>query len=168
MEKYNMLKSIFAWVCVAIAGVVAVFGVVGLTINNTEQVSVVTETEAIPYGVLYIEDNTLEYGKTAVRSQGSTGTRTLTYQITTKGGKELSRELIKSEVTTKPVDRVIAKGTKMVWRCRDVTSFDRNPYNDNYCEYSDGTARYVADSEARVLDPTYRPGKSGAAYYNNF
>lgn len=53
-----------------------------------------------------------------------------------------------------------------VWRCRDVTSFDKNAYNDNRC--TDGNeSRLVSDSQARRLDPTYVPGQSGDPWYNS-
>lgn len=55
----------------------------------------------------------------------------------------------------------------VTWKCVDATSYDGNAYNDNKCTSSTGQVRYVADSEARKLDPSYRPGKSGAWYYNN-
>ncbi len=51
------------------------------------------------------------------------------------------------------------------WRCFDTTSFDRDAHNDNYCENEDG-GRFVSDSEAVELDPTYSPGKAGHAWYN--
>lgn len=53
-----------------------------------------------------------------------------------------------------------------VWRCVDATSYDKNPYNDNYC--TNGVeSRYVSDSQAVQLDPSYSPGKSGHYYYNS-
>ena len=128
----------------------------------------ITTTEAIPYKTEYVEDDTLAYGKTAVRTRGVAGARERTYKVTKSGGRETKREFVGTAVTREPVTEVIAKGTKPGWHCYDTTSFDRNPYNDNYCEYSDGTGKYVPDSEARTLDPSYTPGKAGAAYYNSF
>ena len=56
---------------------------------------------------------------------------------------------------------------KVTWKCVDATSYDGNAYNDNKCTSSTGQVRYVSDSEAKKLDPSYKPGKSGAWYYNN-
>ena len=117
---------------------------------------------------LYVDDETLAQGKSVTRTAGVYGTRTNTYKVTTKGDKETSRELVESSVIQEPRDAVVARGTKPAWHCYDTTSYDRNPYNDNYCEYSDGSGKYVPDSEARALDPDYTPGKAGAAYYNSF
>ena len=55
----------------------------------------------------------------------------------------------------------------VTWKCVDATSYDGNAYNDNKCTSSKGEVRYVSDSQAIRLDPYYRPGKTGAYYYNN-
>lgn len=150
---------------------ILVLGVIGLVAgvsSNAVKTKSVTETERIPYNTTYVDDETLAQGKSETRTAGVYGTRTNTYKVTTKGGKETSRELVESSVIQEPRDAVVARGTKPAWHCHDTTSYDRNPYNDNYCEYSDGSGKYVPDSEARALDPDYTPGKAGAAYYNNF
>lgn len=160
-------SSAAAWAAALGLGALAIMGVVGTT-TTSERTTTITQSEPVPYSTTYVEDETLDYGKTVTRVAGVNGTRTNTYKVTTRRGKETSRELVDSQVTKEPVDKVVAKGTKPVWRCHDTTSYDRNPYNDNYCEYSDGTGKYVPDSEARRLDPDYTPGKFGAPYYNNF
>lgn len=153
-------------VVILVLGVIGVVG--GLTSSNAAKTKTVTETERIPYNTTYVEDETLAQGKSVTRTAGTYGTRTNTYKVTIKGGKETSRELVESSVIQEPRDAVVARGTKPAWHCHDTTSFDRNPYNDNYCEYSDRSGKYVPDSEARALDPGYTPGQAGAAYYNNF
>lgn len=163
-NKYSSGAAIWA----VSLGVLAAIGAVATANNNTEKTSVVMETENIPYSTTYVEDAALDFGKSVTRTAGLSGTRTNTYKVKTKGGKEIKRELVSSEVTREPRDAVVARGTKPAWHCHDTTSFDQNPYNDNYCEYSDGTGKYVPDSEARVLDPDYVPGEAGASYYNNF
>lgn len=52
------------------------------------------------------------------------------------------------------------------WHCVDATSYNGNAYDDNECTNGDET-KYVSDSQAKALDPSYSPGKSGASYYNN-
>ena len=151
--------------------VILVLGVIGVVVgvsSNAVKTKSVTETERIPYNTTYVDDETLAQGKSVTRTAGVYGTRTKTYKVTIKGGKDTSRELVESSVTQEPRDAVVARGTKPTWHCYDTTSYDRNPYNDNYCEYSDGSGKYVPDSEARALDPDYTPGQAGAAYYNNF
>lgn len=125
-----------------------------------------TKIEYIDYTSSTVDDPSLEYGKTEVRTKGVKGEITTSYQVTYEGSKEVSREQIKKETTRQPVNEVIAKGTKIVWRCVDVTSYDRNPYNDNKCTNSLGETIYTYDSDAERLDPTYRAGTSGAPRYN--
>ena len=139
----------------------------------TEQEEVVTERtvtetkkEIIPFETKTVNDDTVEYGKTVVKTEGINGEKTYTYDVTYEGKKEILRKLAKEEITKQPVTKVIANGTKIVWSCRDVTSYDRNSNNDNLCTSSTGEQRYVDDCTAVALDPNYRPGQSGAYYYN--
>ena len=168
MIRHNTTyRSLYAWMWVIGLGALGVFAAIGTT-NVAERTETITQTTEIPYSTTYVEDDTVEYGKTVVRTKGHSGKRTLTYEVKRKGSSEISRKLVSDKVTTEPTTEVVARGTKSVWHCKDTTSFDRNPYNDNYCWDSYGNGKYVPDSEAAAIDPTYRPGKSGAAYYNNF
>lgn len=137
--------------------------------QQTEDIRTVTETkkESIGFETKTVNDNSIEYGKSTVRTEGSYGEKTYTYNVTYKDGKEISRELIKEEVTKQPTARIIAKGTKIVWHCVDVTSYNKNPYDDNKCTSSTGEIRYVSDSQARALDSSYSPGQSGHPWYNS-
>lgn len=137
--------------------------------QQTEAERTVTETkkESIGYETKTVEDGSIEYGQTVVRTEGSYGEKTYTYNVTYKGDKEISRELVKEEITRQPVAKVIAKGTKIVWHCVDATSYNKNPYDDNKCTSSTGEVRYVSDSQSRALDPSYSPGQSGHYYYNS-
>ena len=175
----NILKKSFIiFIVAAIAGLVF-GGVIASTTNNAGPIDVqaqqktnektVTETkkESISYNTKTVEDTSLEYGKTVTRTEGSYGEKTYTYSVRYENDKEVSRELIKEEITKQPIDEVIAKGTKIVWHCVDVTSYNQNAYDDNLCTSSTGERRYTSDSQAIALDPSYSPGKSGAYYYNN-
>lgn len=127
-----------------------------------------TETQTIPFETQTVDDNTIEYGQTVVRTAGVNGEKTLKYEVIYENDKVVSKELKSEEITTQPITEIIARGTKVVWRCADATSYDKNPYNDNYCESSTGEWRYVSDSEARRLDSTYSPPQYGHPYYNSF
>jgi hypothetical protein len=52
------------------------------------------------------------------------------------------------------------------WQCVDATSYNQNAYDDNKCAKGD-EIRYVSDSQAIELDPSYTPGKRGHYYYNS-
>lgn len=129
----------------------------------------VTETkrESVGFETKTVNDGSIEYGKTVVRTQGSNGEKTYTYSVTYKGNKEVARKLVKEEITRQPVAKVIAVGTKIVWHCVDATSYNKNPYDDNRCTSSTGEVRYVSDSQSRALDPSYVPGTSGHYWYNS-
>ncbi len=132
----------------------------------TERTATETRKETIPFETKTVNDDTVEYGKTVVKTKGINGEKTYTYDVTYEGEKELSRKLVKEEITKQPVTEVIANGTKIVWSCRDVTSYDRNSNNDNLCTSSTGERRYVGDCAAVALDPSYHPSQRGASYYN--
>ena len=132
-----------------------------------KETKIETKTEIITFETQTISDSSLEYGKTEVKAAGANGETTYTYEVEYENGKEVSRKLINKTVTKQPITKIIAKGTKVIWRCVDVTSYDKNPYNDNRCTSSTGEVRYVSDSVSRSLDPTYRPGTSGHYYYNS-
>lgn len=133
---------------------------------ETERTVTETKKETIPFETKTVDDDTVEYGKTVVKTEGKNGEKTYTYSVTYKDEKEVSRELVKEEITKQPVTEVIANGTKIVWSCSDATSYDRNPNNDNLCISSTGERRYVGDCAAVALDPDYHPSQRGAARYN--
>jgi 3D domain protein len=125
------------------------------------------EVEDIEFETKTVDDNTIEYGQAIVKTEGVRGEKTFIYDITYKGDKEISRKLIKEEVTKQPIARIIARGIRVVWHCVDATSYNKNPYDDNRCTNSTGEVRYVSDSQSRILDPSYTPGKAGHYWYNS-
>lgn len=136
--------------------------------EEVERIYETKETESIPFDRETIEDGNLEYGTRLVSTAGQEGTKTITYSVTyDKDGNESTREKIGEEITKHPVAEITSVGTKIIWRCYDATSYDRNPYNDNRCVSSTGETRYVSDSQSRDLDPTYSPGQDGHWYYNS-
>lgn len=175
-DKIPLLIGIIIVAVFVIGNVVA-----GATYNKktvdtekpTEQEEVVTERtvtetkkEIIPFETKTVNDDTVEYGKTVIKTEGINGEKTYTYDVTYKDEKETSRKLVKEEITKQPVTKVIANSTKVVWSCRDVTSYDRNSNNDNLCTSSTDEQRYVGDCAAVALDPSYHPSQRGASYYN--
>lgn len=141
--------------------------------KSTGQEEVVTERtvteirkETIQFETKTVNDDTVEYGKTIVKTEGINGEKTYTYNVTYMGEKEISRELVEEEITKQPVAKVIVNGTKIVWHCKDTTSYDGYSGNDNLCTSSTGEQRYVGDCAAVALDHSYHPSQRGASYYN--
>jgi len=77
---------------------------------NRKGTQIVTETQSIPAPQQTVTDNSLSFGTTAVRQQGSAGTQVLTYQVNTVNGQETGRTLLQSVVTVQPVPQIIARG----------------------------------------------------------
>jgi hypothetical protein len=71
----------------------------------------VTETEAVPFERVTVEDDTMDAGTSAVTTAGVAGVRTLVYEVTLTDGVETGRVLVSDEVTTAPVDEVTTVGT---------------------------------------------------------
>ncbi len=65
-------------------------------------------------------------------------------------------------------DYAYAEPDVETWDCVDTISYDKNPYNDNYCVSSYGREMYATDSYAESLDPYYAAGTAGHPYYNSF
>ncbi|MBM2618513.1 G5 domain-containing protein [Actinoplanes sp. LDG1-06] len=68
--------------------------------------------ERIPYQTRKVEDDSLAKGKTRVRTKGVAGVKTVTWETTYTDGKPTARRIVKTEVTRKPVTKVVAVGTK--------------------------------------------------------
>lgn len=72
----------------------------------------VTQTLAIGYKTERRADSSLYKGTTRVARDGKNGTRVRTYAVRYANGKEAGRTLVSDVVTAKPVNKVIAVGTK--------------------------------------------------------
>lgn len=70
-----------------------------------------TKTEAIPFETKTVDDPTSPSGTEKVTTEGVNGVKTLTYDVTLTNGVETDRQLVKEEITTPPVTKVIAQGT---------------------------------------------------------
>ncbi len=115
------------------------------------------DTEAYQNGDYYIRED----GRVAL---GEDPNNYYTRPTTEEERQEIEREYYdnnKPIPTPKPYNYIVT------WKCVDATSYDGIANNDNKCTSSTGQVKYVSDSEAKKLDPKYKPGKSGAWYYNN-
>ncbi|MDO8471787.1 MAG: G5 domain-containing protein [bacterium] len=84
-----------------------------VTITRVEETDVIDRAK-IEYQTVEQNDNTLEKGTTKVSQAGANGIREKTYHLRRENGEEVSRKLIKDEVTKKPVSKIILKGTKIL------------------------------------------------------
>ncbi len=70
-------------------------------VSVEEEIAMPTET---------VEDDSISFGATAVRQQGSPGKKVVTYQIETQNGVEVGRKAIQEVVATEPVKQIVARG----------------------------------------------------------
>ena len=80
--------------------------------SPTVEKQTITETQEIPFKKKTVEDSSLANGTRKIRTRGVPGVKTLTYEVTLTNGVESSRELLREEITKKPVTEVIVIGTK--------------------------------------------------------
>ncbi len=75
--------------------------------------NIINTTENIPMATQTVEDNSLAYGTSSIRQQGSDGIKTVTYTINLINGKEVSRSVIQSITTKQPVTQIVVQGTSL-------------------------------------------------------
>ena len=74
----------------------------------------ITKKETISFKTMRISNSSIEKGKEQVSTEGRNGEKTLTYRVTYKDGKEVSRKLISSKVNVKPQNKIVLVGTKTI------------------------------------------------------
>lgn len=74
----------------------------------------IKEHEEIAFETIVKKDPDMERGTTRVDTVGQDGIRELTYLVRRENGSEISKDLVKSEITKEPIDKVIYEGTKIV------------------------------------------------------
>ena len=86
-----------------------------IVINRISR-SVETYSKTLPYETEYVEDPTLLMGVEKVITAGSDGEELCTAIVTYANGVESGRSVLRSNITTKPVNQVIAVGTAVEQR----------------------------------------------------
>ena len=74
-----------------------------------------TQSKTISRQTINQDNPEVEYGTDEIIQEGSDGQELTTTKITYYEGKEFAREIISTEIT-QPVDKIINRGTKVVWR----------------------------------------------------
>jgi resuscitation-promoting factor RpfB len=76
------------------------------------RVKTVKHRVTLDYDTVYKKTQKLYDGDSNVRRAGESGTKVLVYRVTKVDGKRVSRKLVRSDVLAKPVDAIVAVGTK--------------------------------------------------------
>lgn len=77
---------------------------------NHKGEKIVSEEQDVPMPIQTVEDDSLTFGTTAIRQQGSVGKKIITFQVELQNGVEVGRKEIQEVVTQQPVTQIIAKG----------------------------------------------------------
>lgn len=83
-----------------------------LTITRVVKTTIAVD-EPIPFRTVTTESQSLLEGTTKVTANGSDGVLTKKYEVFLHNGVEVSRTEVSSEVTKKPVNKVISVGTRL-------------------------------------------------------
>jgi resuscitation-promoting factor RpfB len=75
---------------------------------------IITEEETIPAPVQTLDDPTMLDGKIVVREAGADGKKVTTYELELRNDKEVSRRPIQEILVSRPVLRVVVRGTKVI------------------------------------------------------
>lgn len=109
------------------------FAIVGTIASNVPIVKTEEKNEVIKYDTNIIYDNTMREGLSETKQKGKNGIKKVTYSVSYKYEKEISREK-KSETIIEPaIDEVIVKGTKKYYMCSNGVEYD-NVNDKNECE----------------------------------
>lgn len=102
-------------------------------IRTGTKLETVTETIAMP--VQNISDNSLAYGTSAVRQQGSSGQQIVTYQIQLQNNVEVGRTAIQKVITQAPVIEIVVIGSSLSGIKGDMALAGISPSDYGYVDY---------------------------------
>ena len=75
---------------------------------------VLTQTQAIPFEVQNITDESLAEGKQVVKQEGSEGLKQITTAYTQKNGTYIEKKVLDEHITKQPVTQIVAKAPSLV------------------------------------------------------
>ncbi|HET7320402.1 MAG TPA: ubiquitin-like domain-containing protein [Candidatus Saccharimonadales bacterium] len=101
--------------------------------RNGVKIESVTQPIAMPVQV--IQDNSLAYGTSAIRQQGSPGQQVITYQVNLQNGLEVSRTPIQTVVTQQPVTQIVVQGINLQGIKGDMALAGISPGDYDYVDY---------------------------------
>ena len=75
------------------------------------EVSIVKETEGIPFETQTVSNTALASGKTNVKSEGEDGLREVSYTVVTRNGEVVSKTIAGTAILKNPVNKIVENGT---------------------------------------------------------
>ena len=80
---------------------------------NRIKVAVIQQTQSIPRTIQTIKDDSVDAGVSAVKTEGSDGTKVTTFRVHYQNGIEKGREQLSQSISAQPVTKVVVVGTRI-------------------------------------------------------
>ena len=93
-----------------------------------------TKQETIPYSTVTKYDNTLREGITKVTQEGKDGSKSVTYEVTSRFGDETNRRKKSEKVEKEPTSKIVVIGTKQFFKCSNGVEYEAESARDE-CEH---------------------------------
>lgn len=74
----------------------------------------VTKHESVPFARKTVEDPNRPRGEERVTQRGENGTKALIYSVTRENGVEISRKLVRTEITQEAIPEIVSIGTRVI------------------------------------------------------
>lgn len=127
----------------------------------------ITTTESVPFETTEVNDSSLSKGSSRTTTEGVDGVRTHTYKVTYSDGKETSRIEIKNEITTQPINKVVAVGTYVAPQQTCPNGTYVNSAGNTVCSpYSSSTPPAGATAECRDGTYSFSQSRSGTCSHH--
>lgn len=120
------------------------------------EVKTVEEEKSIPYETVVEKDSDLEKGKKVVKNEGTNGKKQVTYKVTYKDGKEVSKKEVQSKTLSKPVNALVKQGTKNP--AKYIPNRGGAPVTYKRKLVVESTAYALHGTTATGTRPVYNPG----------
>ncbi len=148
-----------------------------LTENKTDQplmevptTEIISGEEAIPFETEEVESDELLKGEKEVETEGVEGTRSFVAELSLINGKEVSRVELSSEVSKKPVTKVVLVGTKEEEEVVEEPATTNNGgggYTNTTTTATNSGSGYTAPAQS-YAPPASGSGSSLAGYATQF
>lgn len=122
------------------------------------EVKTVKEDKSIPYETVVKNDSSLEKGKKVVKNEGTNGKKQVTYKLTYKDGKEVSKKEVQSKTLSKPVNSLVMQGTKNPVKYIPNRGSTASPMKYKKKLVVESTAYALHGTTATGVKPVYNPG----------
>lgn len=109
------------------------FVIMGIYDANAATTELIEVEEPVFFTTETVSDNSKKEGVIETKQEGKNGSKIVTYSVTNKYGKEISKVKKSEKVTTPAQNKIIIKGTKKVYTCSDGTEYDSLD-DKNECE----------------------------------